>query len=84
LAFRENFCVCDLGFFYLKKNRVKDEYSYRLETTCYNELITRCYKVYIGKTHKGEVDFIAERGQEKIYIAYFACRQGLEKLFKKW
>lgn len=68
LAFEEKFYVCDLGFFYLKKNRVKDEYSYRVETICYNELIARGYKVYIGKTHKGEVDFIAEKGQEKFYI----------------
>lgn len=68
LAFEEKFYVCDLGFFHLKKNRVKDEYSYLVETVCYNELIARGYKVYIGKTHKGEVDFIAERGKEKFYI----------------
>ncbi len=68
LAFEEKVYVCDLGLFHLKKNRVKDEYSYLVETVCYNELIARGYKVYIGKTHKGEVDFIAERGKEKFYI----------------
>jgi uncharacterized protein len=31
-------------------------------------LIARGYKVYVGKTHKGEVDFIAERGQDKFYV----------------
>lgn len=56
-----------MGFFRLKKNRVKDEYNYIVETICYNELISRGYKVYIGKTYKGEVDFIAEKGQEKFY-----------------
>ena len=50
LAFEEKVYVCDLGFFYLKKNRVKDEYNYIVETICYNELITRGYKVYVGKT----------------------------------
>lgn len=68
LAYEEKTYVCDLGFFQLKKNRVKDEYSYIVETICYNELIARGYQVYIGKTYKGEVDFIAQKGEEKIYI----------------
>ncbi len=54
--------------FPFKKNRVKDEYSYIVETICYNELIARGYKVYVSKTHKGEVDFIAEKGKEKFYL----------------
>lgn len=47
---------------------MKDEYNYIVETICYNELISRGYQVYIGKTYKSEVDFIATRGDEKIYI----------------
>ena len=68
LAYEEKTYVCDLGFFHIKKNRVKDEYNYIVETICYNELIARGYQVYIGKTHKGEVDFIATKGEEKIYV----------------
>lgn len=68
LAFEEKTYVCDLGFFHLKKNRVKDEYNYMMETLCYNELISRGYQVYVGKTYKGEIDFIATRGPEKIYV----------------
>lgn len=68
LAFEEKTYVCDLGFFNLKKNRVKDEFNYLVETICYNELIARGYKVYIGKTYKGEVDFIAQKGEEKFYL----------------
>lgn len=68
LAFEEKTYVCDLGFFHLKKNRVKDEYNYMMETLCYNELISRGYQVYVGKTYKGEIDFIATRGDEKIYV----------------
>ena len=73
LAYEEKTYVCDLGFFHIKKNRVKDEYNYIIETLCYNELISRGYQVYVGKTYKGEVDFIATRGKEKIYIqaAYY-------------
>jgi len=68
LSYEEKTYVCDLGFFHIKKNRVKDEYNYIVETICYNELIARGYQVYIGKTYKGEVDFIATKGDEKIYI----------------
>ncbi|MBP3476360.1 MAG: ATP-binding protein [Lachnospiraceae bacterium] len=68
LSFEEKTYVCDLGFFHIKKNRVKDEYNYMIETLCYNELISRGYQVYVGKTYKGEIDFIAIRGEEKIYV----------------
>lgn len=68
LAFEEKTYVCDLGFFHLKKNRVQEEYSHIVETICYNELIARGYQVYVGKTYKGEVDFIAQKGSEKFYI----------------
>lgn len=68
LSYEEKTYVCDLGFFHIKKNRVKDEYNYIIETICYNELIARGYNVFIGKTFKGEVDFIAEKGKEKFYI----------------
>ncbi|MBQ4284065.1 MAG: ATP-binding protein [Lachnospira sp.] len=68
LAYEEKTYVCDLGLFHIKKNRIKDEYNYIVETICYNELIARGYKVYIGKTYKGEVDFIAQKGDEKFYI----------------
>lgn len=68
LSFEEKFYVCDMGLFALKKNRVKDEYNLVIETIVYNELIARGYQVYIGKTYKGEVDFIATRGGEKLYI----------------
>jgi len=68
LAYEEKTYVCDLGFFHIKKNKVKDEYNYMVETICYNELIARGYQVYIGKTYRGEVDFIAQKGEEKFYV----------------
>ena len=68
LAFEEKYYVCDLGFLHLKKNRIKDEYNYIIETICYNELISRGYKVYVGKNWKGEIDFIAELNGKIIYI----------------
>ena len=97
LSYEEKTYVCDLGFFHIKKNRVKDEYNYIVETICYNELIARGYQVYIGKTHRGEVDFIATKGDEKIYIqtAYllsdekviereFGAYEGIEDNYPKY
>ena len=97
LSYEEKTYVCDLGFFHIKKNRVKDEYNYIVETICYNELIARGYQVYIGKTYKGEVDFIATKGEEKIYIqaAYllsderviereFGAYEGIEDNYPKY
>lgn len=71
LSFLEKVYVCDLGFFTMRKNRVKDELGYLFETLCYNELIARGYAVYVGKTQRGEVDFIAERGGKRSY--YQVC-----------
>ena len=39
-----------------------------METICYNELIARRYHVYIGKTYREEVDFIAKKWEEKFYV----------------
>lgn len=81
LAFEEKSYVCDLGLFHIKKNRVKDEYNYIVETICYNELISRGYQVYIGKTFKGEVDFIATKGRKQIYVqaAYLLADEAVVK-----
>ena len=41
---------------------------FALENVVYNELITRGYTVYIGKTKKGEVDFVVSKNNEIKYI----------------
>lgn len=68
LAFEAKEYVCDLGFFHVRKNRVKDEWNCIMETVVYNELISRGMRVYIGKTYKGEIDFIAELNGLRCYI----------------
>ena len=68
----------------MKKNRVKEEYNYIIETICYNELISRGYQVYIGKTYRGGVDFIATKGEQRIYIQatyLLASEQTIEREF---
>lgn len=68
LSYEEKTYVCDMGLFHLKKNRVKDELSYMIETIVYNQLISEGYLVYVGKTFRGEIDFIAQKGKEKFYV----------------
>lgn len=65
--------MTDLGIAQIKNNNFEINKPFALENVVYNELITRGYEVYIGKTKKGEVDFIATKKNEKLYfqIAYY-------------
>ena len=68
LKYEKKAYVCDLGLFYVKKNRVKDELSHIVETVVFNELISRGLHVYVGKTRKGEIDFVIMQGEKRCYI----------------
>jgi len=65
--------VTDLGIAQIKNNNFEINKPFALENVVFNELITRGYEVYIGKTKKGEIDFIATKTKEKIYfqVAYY-------------
>ncbi len=58
----------DLGIKQIKSNNEDVNYSVCLENIVYNDLIGKDYKVYIGKTKKGEVDFIASKNNKFKYI----------------
>lgn len=45
-----------------------DSAASALENAVYLELCRRGYTVYVGKTRTGEIDFAAERQNEKIYV----------------
>ena len=64
--------MTDLGIAQIKNNNFEINKSFAIENVVYNELLERGYDVYIGKTKKGEIDFIAIKGEEKIYfqVAY--------------
>ena len=58
----------DLGVKKIKTNNKEINYSIALESTVYNELLAKGYEVYIGKTKKGEVDFVATKNKDFKYI----------------
>ena len=58
----------DLGIKQIKTNSEEINYSVALENIVYNDLIGKDYKVYIGKTKKGEIDFIATKNNKTKYI----------------
>lgn len=60
--------MTDLGIAQIKTNNFEINKPFALENVVYNELITKGYNVYIGKTKKGEVDFIANKDNQIKYI----------------
>ena len=58
----------DLGIKQIKTNNEEINYSVALENIVYNDLIGKDYKVFIGKTKKGEIDFIASKHNKFKYI----------------
>jgi len=57
-----------LGVKKIKTNSKEINYSQSFENIIYNELIKKGYEVYIGKTKKGEIDFIASKNKSIKYI----------------
>lgn len=58
----------DLGIKRIKTNSEELNLSVALENVVYNDLIGKDYKVYIGKTKKGEIDFVAIKNNVTKYI----------------
>ena len=67
--------MTDLGIAQIKNNNFEINKCFAIENVVYNELLERGYDIYIGKTKKGEIDFIATKTDEK---AYFQVAYSLE------
>lgn len=63
--------ICDLGLRYVHVGYRDNDISQMLENVVYMDLLTRGYKVFVGKENEYEIDFIAEKGDEKQY--YQVC-----------
>ena len=60
--------LTDLGLGQTKNIDKRQHLGAYLENIVYNELISRGYDVKVGNLEKAEIDFIATRFKEKIYI----------------
>ena len=60
--------LTDLGIDQVMNIAKRPQLGAYLENIVYNELLSRGYDVKIGNLEKGEIDFIATRFKEKIYI----------------
>lgn len=68
LKTQEKFYLADTALRYSVLGYHADSVASSLENVVYLELLRRGYEVYIGKTPQGEVDFVATRQGEKIYV----------------
>lgn len=68
LSNKEKQYAIDMGFRTINTNTINYEDTFFLENIIYNELITRGFTVYAGKTYKGEIDFVAIRNGKKCFI----------------
>ena len=73
----------DLGIAQIKNNNSEFKSYIVLENIIYNELISRDYEVYIGKTKKGEIDFIAKKDGNIKYIQVSYELKGNEKALER-
>ena len=68
LKTQEKFYLADTSLRYSVLGYNQDSVASSLENVVYLELCRRGYDVNIGKTSDGEIDFIAQRQGEKIYV----------------
>ena len=68
LKTQEKFYLADTALRYSVLGYDSDTVASSLENIVYLELCRRGYTVNIGKTADGEIDFVANRQNEKIYV----------------
>ena len=78
LQTNDKYYIADMGFRYYLLNRSKKDRGHILENIVYLELLRKNYRVYIGKLDNLEIDFIAEKEGERVYIQVCETMMGEE------
>lgn len=84
MSYIEKQYAVDTGFRMINTNLVNFEDTFFLENIIYNELVSRDYEVFTGKTYKGEIDFVVIDGRKKCFIQvayYLGSRETIEREF---
>jgi predicted AAA+ superfamily ATPase len=68
LKTQEKFYAADPAMRYSVLGYSPDSVAAMLENVVYLELLRRGYDVYIGQLSEGEIDFVATRGGDKLYV----------------
>ncbi len=68
LASGEKYYAVDLGLRNVIKSSNEVDFNKLYENIVYLELLSRGYDVKVGKTDNYEIDFVAYKGKERIYI----------------
>ncbi len=84
MSYIEKQYAVDTGFRMINTNLVNFEDTFFLENIIYNELISRDYEVFTGKTYKGEIDFVVISGRKKCFIQtayYLSSKETIDREF---
>ncbi|MCD7708564.1 MAG: ATP-binding protein [Clostridiales bacterium] len=68
LKTQEKFYLADVSLKYSVLGFSPDDVAASLENIVYLELCRRKYEVCVGKAGDGEIDFVASRGNDRIYV----------------